>query len=56
MIGEGLIVITVVGIKEGQVKIGVDAPEQMRVDREEIHELRKRLKAEAEAEEAARDA
>lgn len=41
--GEGImigpdIVIRVVEVKGGQVKLGVDAPGEVRVDREEVHE------------------
>lgn len=32
------IVVTVLGVKGGQVRIGVAAPKDMRVDREEVRE------------------
>lgn len=35
---DGDIKVTVVGIEYGQVKIAVDAPRSVTVDREEIHE------------------
>jgi carbon storage regulator CsrA len=31
------IVITVLGVKQGQVKIGIEAPKSVEVHREEIH-------------------
>ncbi len=36
------IVITVVRIQHGKVRIGVDAPREMSVDRREVHERKKR--------------
>lgn len=39
MIGED-IVLTVVDIRDGKVRIGVQAPVELRVDREEIREQR----------------
>ncbi len=33
---DGPVTVTVLGVKGGQVKIGVDAPRNLRVDREEI--------------------
>lgn len=36
------ITVTVVAIERGKVRIGVDAPAQFRIDRDEIHERRKR--------------
>jgi len=32
------ITVTVLGVKSGQVRIGVNAPREMRVDREEVRE------------------
>lgn len=42
-IGERIIIgddikVTVLGISNGQVRIGIDAPKQLRVDREEVRE------------------
>jgi carbon storage regulator len=39
---DGSIRVTVVAIQEGRVRLGVTAPESVRVDREEIHERRAR--------------
>jgi len=36
----GNIVVRVVKVQGGKVKLGVEAPEGVRIDREEIHELR----------------
>lgn len=36
----GNIVVRVVKVRGGKVKLGVDAPDEVRIDREEIHELR----------------
>jgi len=41
---DGGITITVTDIKGGQIKIGVDAPKEVKVYREEIHEKMKRKK------------
>lgn len=46
-IGEALIIddnikLTIMGIKGNQVRIGIDAPKNIAVDREEIH-LRKKI-------------
>ena len=40
VIGEGLIRVTVVSVRGGKVRVGIDAPDDIRVDRLEIHELR----------------
>lgn len=37
MIGDD-VVVTVLGVKGNQVRIGVDAPKEMTVNREEVHE------------------
>lgn len=37
---DGRIVVTVTEIRGGKVRIGVTAPADIRIDREEIHELR----------------
>jgi carbon storage regulator len=37
---DGSIRVTVVAIQEGRVRLGVTAPEHVRVDRQEIHERR----------------
>lgn len=42
-IGERIIIgddikVTVLGISNGQVRMGIDAPKQLRVDREEVRE------------------
>ena len=44
---DGSIRVTVVGIQEGRVRLGVTAPEHVRVDRQEIHERRKEAAAPA---------
>ncbi len=36
------IVIRVVDVKNGNVRMGVTAPKEIRIDRQEIHELRRR--------------
>ncbi len=36
------IVIRVIEVKDGKVRIGVTAPKEIRVDRQEIHELRRK--------------
>lgn len=41
MIGDN-VTVTVLGIKGGQVRLGVYAPRDIRVDREEIYEKRKK--------------
>jgi len=38
VISEGLITITVVQIRGDKVRIGIDAPDSVRVDRREVHE------------------
>lgn len=40
MIGDGAIEVTVVAVNGAQVRIGVTAPKEMRVDREEIAQRR----------------
>jgi carbon storage regulator len=42
------IVITVVDIRGDKVRLGITAPRQVPIDREEIHRLKLRLAAEAE--------
>jgi carbon storage regulator len=37
---DGSIRVTIVAIQEGRVRLGVTAPEYVRVDRQEIHERR----------------
>ncbi len=37
---DGNIKVTIVSVKGDRVRIGIDAPESVRVDREEIHERR----------------
>jgi carbon storage regulator len=37
---DGSIRVTIVAIQEGRVRLGVTAPEHVRVDRQEIHERR----------------
>jgi carbon storage regulator len=41
------IVITVVGFERGRVRIGIQAPRHIAVDREEIHERKKAEKLKA---------
>lgn len=45
MIGGERIKVTVMGINGSQVRIGVTAPRDVTVDREEIHERKKRENA-----------
>lgn len=50
-VGEKIVIsdnirITVVSIKGGKVRIGIEAPDDVRVDREEIHQRRAELTAE----------
>lgn len=40
VIGEGLITIHVYDIEGGRVKLGITAPQDIRVDRHQVHELR----------------
>jgi carbon storage regulator len=42
IVGDGLVVITVVEIRRGVVRLGIEAPKGLTVDREEIHERRQR--------------
>jgi carbon storage regulator len=42
---DGNIHLTVVAIKGGKVRIGIEAPEFVRVDREEVHQRRSDLTA-----------
>jgi carbon storage regulator len=47
-IGEAIVIdgdirVTVVSVKGDKVRLGVDAPDSVRVDREEIHERRQRV-------------
>ena len=37
IIGGGLVVITIVEVRGDKVRIGIDAPEEIRIDREEVH-------------------
>jgi carbon storage regulator len=53
-VGEKIIIdhdiqITVVAINGGKVRLGIEAPDYVRVDREEIHQLRSELTAAAHA-------
>ena len=32
------VIVTVLGVRGGQIRIGIDAPRHVRVDREEIHQ------------------
>jgi carbon storage regulator len=43
---DGHIHVTVVAVKGNKVRIGIDAPEYVRVDRQEVHERRAELVAE----------
>jgi carbon storage regulator len=50
-VGEKIIIddqikVTVVAIKGGKVRLGIEAPDLVRVDREEVHERRLALTAE----------
>jgi carbon storage regulator len=40
VIGGGMVVITVVRLEHGKVRIGIDAPKELIVDRGEVHERR----------------
>ena len=42
VIGDGQITLTVVAIDGGRVRLGIEAPESVRVDREEVHRRRLR--------------
>lgn len=44
MIGDN-VTVTVLGVKGNQVRIGINAPKAMRVDREEIHVKRQKSEA-----------
>lgn len=46
----GDVTVTVLGVKGNQVRLGVNAPRDIAVHREEIHERIKREQAEVEAE------
>jgi carbon storage regulator len=37
---DGTIRVTVIAIQGGKVRIGIDAPDDVRVDREEVHKRR----------------
>ena len=50
-VGEKIVIdnnihITVVSVKGGKVRIGIEAPDFVRVDRQEVHERRAELTAE----------
>jgi carbon storage regulator len=45
---DGNIVLTVVAIKGNKVRIGIEAPDHVRVDRQEVHERRAEFAAEPE--------
>lgn len=47
MIGDGSVVVTVLKVAGGQVRIGIAAPRDLEVHREEIYERRRREKAAA---------
>lgn len=38
VVGDGLITITLVHLGHDKCRIGIEAPKEMRVDREEVHE------------------
>jgi len=42
VIDEGRIVVTILDYHQGKVRLGIEAPKDCRVDREEIHEERRR--------------
>lgn len=42
IVGDGLVTITVVDIRGDRVRLGIQAPRDMRVDREEVYEARRR--------------
>lgn len=42
VIADGQIVLTVVAIDGDRVRLGIEAPESVRVDREEVHQRRLR--------------
>ena len=40
VVGKGLVTITIVDIKDGRVRVGIEAPRELSVHREEIQKLR----------------
>ncbi len=50
-VGEKIVIdnnirITIISVKGGKVRLGIEAPDDIRVDREEVHERRAELVAE----------
>lgn len=47
MLGDGLITIKLVSVEGGRVRLGIEAPKHIRIDREEVHRQRQRQIARA---------